>query len=260
MEAGYTAIRTINSIQDYGYTFFQNGAKLDRVWKYQGIPSADYWNKLQDDVKQYVSNKKAHGHLFIAGAEKVETETLNEITEEMEYRQLAIHSVGRIVFAFNMPADTASALLGKDIKQSAGGSDIEDAGYNRNIERAQEYQENLWNTQLWIPHFGVEMHFVRTFKQDQIRQIQYMAMATPVAEFVHRNKFPVKEEFYYNLLQIDKSYLKEGKIEWAPEEIAQPFSPASNKKVLKGQASQAGQETKKQEQKPQQRNNPPTGV
>ncbi len=259
MEASYISIRTIDAIEDYGYNFFRNGAKLDRLWKYQGIPSADYWKKLQEDVKQYVSIKKAHGHLFIAGAEKVETETLNEITSEMEYRQLAIHSVGKIIFAFNMPADTASALLGKDIKQSAGGSDIEDAGYNRNIERAQEYQENLWNSQLWVPHFGVEMHFIRTFKQDQIRQIQYMGQALPVAEFFHRNKFPLKDEFYFELLQIDKSFLKEGTITWAPDEMAQPFQ-LPNKKVLKGQGSQKLQETKKNEQKPQQRNNPPTGV
>ncbi|KKK97590.1 hypothetical protein LCGC14_2651200, partial [marine sediment metagenome] len=41
--------------------------------------------------------------------------------------------------------------------------------------------------------------------------------------------------------------------------MAQPFQ-LPNKKVLKGQGSQKLQETKKNEQKPQQRNNPPTGV
>ena len=257
MEASYTAIRTVNSIQDYGWYYFENGAKIDRVWIYKGMPNEAYWKKFQENVAQYISTKKAHGHLFAAGAEDIKSEKLNEITEEMEYRQLAIHSVGRIAFSFNMPADMLSAILGKDIKPTAGSSDVEDAGYYRNIERAQEYREGIWNSQLWIPHFGVRMHYQRIFKQDQIRQIQYMAMATPVIEFLNRNKFPLKDEFYYNLLQLDKSYLNPGIIEWAPEEIAMPFSPPVNSK---GPKSQERANQKKQQQKPQQQNNPPWGV
>ena len=256
MEASYTAIRTVNSIQDYGWYYFENGAKIDRVWIYKGTPNKEYWEKFQENVAQYISTRKAHGHLFAAGAEDIKSEKLNEITEEMEYRQLAIHSVGRLAFSFNMPADMLSSILGKDIKPTAGSSDVEDAGYYRNIERAQEYRENLWNSQLWIPNFGVRMHYKRIFKQDQIRQIQYMAMATPVIEFLNRNKFPLKDEFYYNLMQLDKSYLKEGKIEWAPEEIAMPFNPTNSK----GPKAQELANQKKQQQKPQQRNNPPTGV
>ncbi len=256
MEASYTAIRTVNSIQDYGWYYFENGAKIDRVWIYKGTPNAEYWNKFQENVASYISNRKAHGHLFAAGAEDIKSEKLNEITEEMEYRQLAIHSVGRIAFSFNMPADMLSAILGKDIKPTAGSSDVEDAGYYRNIERAQEYRENLWDSQLWIPHFGVRMHYQRIFKQDQIRQIQYMGQTIPVIQFLQNNKFPLKDEYYYNLLQLDKSFLKPGNIEWAPEEMPTPFVPPQSK----GPKSQELANQKKQQQKPQQRNNPPLGV
>ena len=257
MEASYTAIRTVNSIQDYGWYYFENGAKIDRVWKFMGNPNPEYWKKFQENVSQYISVKKSHGHLFAAGAEKIESEKLNEISEEMEYRDLAIHSIGRMAFAFNMPADMLSSILGKDIKPTAGSSDVEDAGYYRNIERSQSYLENIWNTQLWIPFFGVRMHFERTFKQDQIRQIQYMGQTIPVIQFLQKNKFPLKDEYYYNLLQIDKSNLKEGKIEWAEEEEAQPFVMG---KGTQGPKREAFQESKRQQQKPQQRNNPPRGV
>ncbi len=258
MESSYTAIRTVNSIQDYGWYYFENGAKIDRVWIYKGTPNKEYWDKFQENVAQYISNKKAHGHLFAAGAEDIKSEKLNEITEEMEYRQLAIHSVGRLAFSFNMPADMLSSILGKDIKPTAGSSDVEDAGYYRNIERAQEYRENLCNTQLWIPHFGVRMHYKRIFKQDQIRQIQYMGQTIPVIQFLQNNKFPLKDEYYYNLLQIDKSYLSPGKIEWAPDETALPFTPP--KKDDKGPKGQEYANQKKKQQEPQQRNKPPLGV
>ncbi|HEC64120.1 MAG TPA: phage portal protein, partial [bacterium] len=251
MEASYVAIRTVSAIQDYSWYYFENGAKLDRVWKYMGNPNPEYWEKFKNDVAQYISIKKSHGHLFVAGAENIQSEVLNELSEEMEYRNLAIHSIGRLAFAFNMPADILSAILGKDIKQSAGSSDVEDAGYNRNIERAQEYFEDLWNTQLWVPHFQVEMHFTRTFKQDQIRKVQYMGQAVPVADFFQKNKFPLKDEFYYDLFQIDKSFLKEGTIDWVEEEMPQPFA-MPNKQTIKGPASQSVQEQKKKQQKPQQ--------
>ncbi|KKN19160.1 hypothetical protein LCGC14_0948460 [marine sediment metagenome] len=255
MEAGYTSIRTVNAIQDYGWYYFENGAKIDRVWMYKGTPNKEYWEKFQEDVAQYISVKKAHGHLFAAGAEEIKSEKLNEITEEMEYRQLAIHSVGRLAFSFNMPADMLSSILGKDIKPTAGSSDVEDAGYYRNIERAQEYRENLWNTQLWIPHFGVRMHYQRIFKQDQIRQIQYMGQAIPVIQFLQNNKFPLKDEYYYNILQLDKSFLKEGTIEWAPDEIPAPVLLPDSK----GPKRQALSDKKREQQKVQERNNPPLG-
>ncbi len=255
MESSYTAIRTVNSIQDYGWYYFENGAKIDRVWIYKGTPNKEYWDKFQENVAQYISNKKAHGHLFAAGAEDIKSEKLNEITEEMEYRQLAIHSVGRLAFSFNMPADMLSSILGKDIKPTAGSSDVEDAGYYRNIERAQEYRENLWNTQLWIPHFGVRMHYQRIFKQDQIRQIQYMGQTIPVIQFLQNNKFPLKDEYYYNLLQIDKAYLSPGKIEWAPDEIPAPVQLPE----LKGPKREEYSKQKREQQKVQERNNPPLG-
>lgn len=259
MEASYTAIRTVNAIQNYGWYYFENGAKIDRVWKYMGNPNPEYWEKFKEDVRQYISVRKAHGHLFIAGAEKIESEVLNDVSEEMEYRNLAIHSIGRIAFAFNMPADILSSILGKDIKGSAGSSDVEDAGYNRNIERAQSYFEELMNSQLWIPYFKVEMHFVRTFRQDQIRQVQYLGQAIPVCEFMFKHDYPVSDDFFHNFLQIPRQYLTEAKIKREVEELGKPFQMLPNNKVMKGEASQAYQESKKKQQKPQETNSTPTG-
>ncbi len=256
MEASYTAIRTVNAIQDYNWFYFENGAKIDRVWKFMGNPNEDYIKKFKEDIRQYVSVKKAHGHLVLTGADKIESESLNEISAEMEYRQLAIHSIGRIAHAFNMAADTLSPILGGDIKQAAGSTDIEDAGYNRNIERMQEYIENLMNTQLWIPFFKVEMKFERNFRQDKIRQSQDRAMITPFLEFLFRHDYPITDEFVHNTLQIPRKYLTKGKIKREVEEMGTPFSPG---KPMAGPKKQAFQEQKKKQQAPQQSNNPPTG-
>ena len=259
MISSFIAIKTINAIQDYNYYYFENGAKIDRAWKFMGNPGVEYIEKFKEEIKEYISNRKAHGDIVLAGADKIETEALNEVSAIMEHRQLAIHSVGRLAFAFNMPADTLNSILGTDIKSTSGSSDIEDAGYNRNVERAQEYIEDLLNTQLFIPDFGVTMRFERQFRQDQIRQIQYMTQTIAVLEFIFKHEIPVKDNYVYDLMQIDRSFLKEGTIKREIEDMtAKPF--AMPNKALNGPASQANSANKTNQQKPQARNNPPTGA
>ena len=258
MESAYTGIRIINSIQDYSYYYFENGAKIDRVWKFMGNVNQAYLDKFKETLKKYVSTKKSHGSLLISGADKIESESLNEISEEMEYRQLAIHSVGRLAFAFNMPADILSAILGVDVKGTAIGSDVEDAGYNRNVEQAQAELEDLMNSQLFISEFKVEMRLERTFKQGQIMQTQYMAQTIPVIEFLFKHEIPVSDEYIYSMLQIPRKYLTEGKIKREIEvDMGMPFKQPGG--PPKGPGQQAFSDRKKAEQKPQQNNRPPIG-
>jgi len=258
MEAGYTAIRTINAIQDYNFYYFDNGAKIDRAWYFQGNPNQAYINKFKESLRQYIGVKRAHGSLVLTGADKISSEKLNDVSEEMEFRQLAIHQVGRLAFAFNMPADILSSVLGVDIKGTAMGSDIEDAGYNRNIEKEQLKIEEYLNTQLFLPEFKVAIHFKKYFKQDQIRQVQYLAQTIPVLEFFFKHEIPVKEEYYYDILQIDRKYLTGGKIK-KEIEIAQPFVNPGQKPVNPNTNQQKFKDAKTAQQKPQQNINPPTG-
>jgi len=258
MESGYVALRTINSIQDYGFYYFENGAKIDRVWKFMGNPNPTYIEKFKEQIKQYTDVKRSHGNLVLTGADKIESESLNEVSEEMQYRQLAINSVGRLAFSFNMPADILSAILGVDIKGTATGSDIEDAGYNRNIEMAQLYIEEMINSQLWLPEFKVEMRFKRTFRQDQIRMIQYQSMVVPVMEFMFKHEFPVNEQYYFDLMQIPEKYREKGKIKTEIEQ-PQPFANPGKLKVS-GEKQEAFAASKKSQQKPQDNNSTQTGA
>jgi hypothetical protein len=257
-EACYPVIRTINSIQDYNYFYFENGAKIDRVWKFMGNVNPDSVEGLKQQLKRYKHVKNAHGDIVISGAEKIETETLNEVSEKMEFRDIMINAAGRLAAAFNMSADTFNPILGKDVKNTTGSSDVEDAGYNRNINQAQTYIEELLNTQLWIKEFNVEMRLERTFRQDQIRYAQYLDQATPTCEFLWKHEFPLSDEFFLDFLQLPRKYLIEGKIKREVEELPKP-GLLPNKTVQKGTASQGYQAEKTAQQKPQARNNPPSG-
>jgi len=268
MESSFLAIKTINAIQDYNYNYFANGVKLDRAWLFMGSPNQTFLDKHEENLKKYKSTTYAHGDLVVAGADNIKVENLNQVGEEMEFRKTAINAVGRLAFSFNMPADIVSSILGGDVKGTALGSDIDDAGYNRNIVEAQKYWENLLNTQLWN-EFNVTMQFFRTFKQDQIRQVQYQTQASTFAEFLFKHDYPVTDEYVHSLLQIDRKFLTSGKIKREVEtEI--PFAPgganAPAKKPAKaepfnpkGPKQTALKDAKTKQQKTQQNVSPPGG-
>jgi len=257
MEAGITGIKMINAIQDYSYNYFANGVKLDRAWMVSGNINQTFVDKLEENLAEYKKTSNFRGDMVIAGGDKITVHNLNEASEKMEFRQLAIHTVGRIAFSFNMPADILSSILGVDVKGTAVGSDIEDAGYNRNIMQSQIYWEDLLNTQLFIENFGVEISFTKTFKQDQIRQIQYLTQTIPVVEFLFRHKYPVSDEYVHNLLQIPREFLTTGSITREVEQTM-PFAPP-NKKPVQGDKSEALSKTKQAQQKPQAENQVNTG-
>lgn len=255
MEAGYTTIRTINSIKDFAYYYFKNGAKLDRAWKFMGNVDPNFLKKFEENLRTYKNVKMSHGDIVLANADKIEIDKLSESDKDMQYRQLAIYSTGVLAFSFNMPADILSSILGADIKGTAGSSDIEDAGYNRNIECAQKEEEETWNERLWIPYFGVEMSLERTFRQDQIRITQDRAQNVVVSEFMFKHEFPVKDEFFLDILHIPRQYLIPGKIKREVEEESKSGVP---EKPVEGQGREAYANQKRKQQEVQARNNPPT--
>ena len=245
MEASYRTIRTINSIQDYAWYYFKNGAKLDRVWKFMGNVDEGYLKKFEKTLQDYKNVNRSHGDLILANADKIETENLTESEKDMQYRQLAIYSTGRLAFAFNMPADILSSILGADIKQAAGSSDIEDAGYNRNIEQAQRDEEDLWNSEFWVPYFKVEMKFERSFLQDKIQETQYRVQNVALANFFFQHEFPLTDEFYYDIFDLPREFIKEGKIK-REIEIETPGGTPAGPPAGSGRQAYANEKRKQQ--------------
>lgn len=252
MESSYTAIKTINAIQDYNYNYFANGVKLNRAWMFSGMINQSYLDAFQETIEKYQRTRYAQGDIIVAGGDKINVETLNQVSDEMQHRQLAINVVGRLAFAFNMPADILSSILGVDVKSTAIGSDIEDAGYNRNIEQSKQYWEDLLNTQLFNKEFKVNIKFDRQFLQDKIKLSQYQTQTVPFIEFLFKHKVPVTDEYIIDMLNIPREYRDSGKIK---REVELP-TPIMNKPNPKGPQQQALSDAKKRQQEPQQNISP----
>ncbi len=247
MEACSPVIRTMGLIKDYAGTFFENGGVPDYIFSFPkemaNSPSA---KMLQQKLQKYKQPNSKHGNIVVTGELKTDPLGMG-MHKDMQFNQLALYYTGVLAFAYGMPADTLRVILGGEIKQSTGGSDNEDSGYNQNIEESQEYWETLMNTQCFYTNFKARMKFKRKFMQGWIRlttgRVQNIGLAKQMIEL----DFPVTDDFYIDMLKIPREYLTEGKIkrDLIPEGPKPP--QLSNIEVLGGPAKQAYSKQKKKQ-------------
>ena len=95
--------------------------------------------------------------------------------------------------------------------------------------------------------------------QDKIRYVTYLNQATTAADWLMQHKYPLSDEFFHDFLTIPRKYLIEGKIDREPQPQLPQGAQLPNNKTIKGEASQSYQDSKKKQQEPQARNNPPSG-
>ena len=257
MEASVPLIKTLGLITDYHGNFFDSGGTPDLIFVFKQLggndPALAKWQQVIDEWGQ----TKRRGHLVIGG-EDFTLERANEMQKDMEFRKLAIYYTGRLAFSFGMPLEKLQAILGGEIKSSTGSSELGNADYQRNIADAQDYWENLLNTQFWNDAFKVDMIFTRGFLQDQVRKLQVDSQRIAVinglvTRFIKKEKIP--DFIHMHFPDIPR--------EWINTEIEMFEQPnpqiLPNDKVQKGEARQAISAERKKQQEPQQRNNPPIG-
>ncbi len=256
MTASSQVIDTLAAIKDYNHVFFKNNGIPDMMFTMpKEMANSPSYKLLEQQLVDLKKPENRHKSLLLTG--EVIKEDLTKWDKDMEFRQHAIYLTGVLAFAFNMPPDTISSILGVDIKGTALGSDLEDSGYQDNIIAGQEYWENILNTQFFNHVFGVNVHFKRKFKQDQIRITQNQAMFLPVAEFMFKHDIPVSDEYIIKQLNIPREFLTKGKIDRTVQEAPNPIDPQSG--PAKGSGQQGTSNQKKLEQRPQQENSPPSG-
>lgn len=168
MKSNEPIIKTLGMIKDYAGHFFEGGGAPDIVFNFPDSQANDpYLKQVESVIKEYRQNRK-RAHMVMGG--KLEIKKINEFDKDMEFRQLAIYYTGILAFSFQMPLSKMSQILGTEVKEGAAGTDNSNSGYQNNIKNAQKYWEDLLNTQLWVPHFGVEMKFSAPFLIDEIKE------------------------------------------------------------------------------------------
>ena len=169
MIASLSVISTLALIKDYNGFKFENGGEPDLIFSFpQEI--ADNPN-VKALVRHLTEKRKARnkgGHFVMTG--EVNITHVSDHNKDMEYRHLAIYYTGILAFAFNMPIGRIQSILGSEVKM--GSQDLSDTGYWRSISNMQRYWEDLLNTNIFEPQFGVTFKFKRSYKQVEVREAQ----------------------------------------------------------------------------------------
>jgi hypothetical protein len=161
-------------------SFFENGGKPDNVFilpkEIAGSKNHEY---LIETLKKYKKIENKHGNLVFTG--DLSIEQLMKVEDQMENKDLSLYIVGVLAMFYNVPVSRIPFLIGKAANNGDSGG-LADAGYWRMISVLQGKLEEVYNSQLWRPYFGVEFEFSRGYLQDEVRETQNDMQKTQVAE------------------------------------------------------------------------------
>ena len=167
--AAIPQVSALQLIKDYTGNFFENSCIPNWMFIFPkemaGSPNV---TDMEQKLKLWEQSVNKHRSMIFAG--EVNPVQLNKFDKDMEFRQLAVYYTGVMAFAYGMPLSRMQQILGLEI--SSKEDDASNSFYWRNLSESQDYLENLFNSQLWIPYFKVMMRFKRKYLQDDIRESQ----------------------------------------------------------------------------------------
>jgi hypothetical protein len=180
MEAILSEIYLLWLITQNYVSFFENGGKPDNVFilpkELAGSKNHKY---LIDTLTKYKKIQNKHGNLVFTG--DLTIQELMKVENQMENKDLGLYLTSVLAMMYGVPVNRIPFLVGK---AAAGGDSggLADTGYWRKISVWQSKLENTYNSELWVPFFGVEMKFRRGYLQDEVRETQNEMQRTSVAE------------------------------------------------------------------------------
>ena len=161
-------------------SFFENGGKPDNVFilpkELAGSKNHQY---LIDTLQKYKKIQNKHGNLVFTG--DLDIKELMKIENQMEHKELSLYLVSVLAMFYGIPVGRIPFLVGKAASGGDSGG-LADTGYWRKISFWQSKIEATYNTQLWVPFFGVKMKFNRGYLQDEVRETQTEMQKTQIAE------------------------------------------------------------------------------
>ena len=153
---------------------------------------------VKNSLRQYQSLDNKYRNLVFTG--DVDVIDLTK-PEDMQYKELARYITQVIVMTFGVPASRLSDLL---ISSGIKGANISSEGYYRKISHMQDVIEDLLNKELFSS-FGVKFKFNRTYKQDEIREVQIHKIKADIAQQLLTLGL-VNKEWAWEFLNIDEKH------------------------------------------------------
>ncbi len=143
----------------------KNGGRPDAffILKDMRFGTPDY-KAIEQQLQKYKIVENAHGNLLFTG--DIDIKELARF-ETMEFKDMGLYITGLMAMQWGIPKSSIPYIVGGQVKSSDTGGDAE-RSYWRNIDYNQQIFAEIYNTQLWIPHFGVKLVFDSPFPQNDV--------------------------------------------------------------------------------------------
>ena len=177
MTAVMKEIAIIANIKDYAKYFFEQGGVPNFMFILKNeSPDSPTHKSFKRALRLYANLTNKYKSLVLTG--DVEAKELNRMNKDMEYRELARYMTQILVMTWGVPASRLSDVL---VTQGMKSSVTSSEGYYRKISHYQDILEDIINSQLLIG-YKVKLRFNRTYKQDEVREVQIEKMKTDIVQ------------------------------------------------------------------------------
>lgn len=174
MESIVSEITMLSVLKDYTGNFFANNGSPDMIFVLpKEIAGSKNHQNLINTLKEYKKIENKHGNLVFTG--EISTQILNKFDKDMEFKSLAEYITKVIAMVWRVPPSIYGGEGG------AVNSGLSNQAYYRNISHLQSRIEYLLNTQLF-KEFKVKFEFNRSYKEDEVREVQIEKIKTDVVE------------------------------------------------------------------------------
>jgi hypothetical protein len=148
----------------------KNGGTMDKIVSFEGVnPNSEQWKKVREEFLKYKNIENRHGLYLTTG--KFSAEDLTSI-EEMQFKDMGLYITGLMALQWGLPRSAIPYILGEANSKADSGGEAE-RSYWECIRHMQCMFAERMNTQLWIPHFGVQLEFVNRFVHKDIQNQTY---------------------------------------------------------------------------------------
>jgi len=211
-------------IKDAAGNSFTNGGYPAHIFNLEEeVPNSPNVKFLQQQLLQLKENVLEHSNLITTG--KVRVENFETITATMQYREL-MDQMTRIVYTvWGVP----SSKMGQASEGGGGAYDsgLATEGYYRRIAHWQDKIYSIYNSQLFIPEFKVEIIPNKSYLQDELKETQMLKQKFDIAQQGWNNNW-FNEAWVQSFLEIDPRFV--GTFEKPEPEMGSNFRQGDMKK------------------------------
>jgi hypothetical protein len=233
----------------------KNGGAPDKIFNLKNLNiSSPAYKRMEEQIAKYRLAENKHGNMLFTG--DLNVIDMQQI-DTMQFKDSGLYVTGVMAMQWGFPKSSIPYIVGgTNTKDDTGGN--AERGYWETIKGFQLTEAETWNTQLFIPYFGVKLVPELSFPQAEIQEQAVVQAKVQnlqnINSILQQDKMKISVDKKLEMLGISEDDIEE----MTPEEISMQEqmqlgtlntgSVKTSKDKPQTQANQQNSDNKRQEQ------------